>query len=60
MADLPFNLSLTETEKEARSQVKLPYVKDGCVVYIYYKPEHNSNQVLSHKQNFCKCWHCYG
>ncbi|XP_055867965.1 elongator complex protein 5-like [Biomphalaria glabrata] len=28
LAKLSFNLSLTETEKEARSQVKLPYIKD--------------------------------
>ncbi|XP_059163650.1 elongator complex protein 5-like [Physella acuta] len=46
MADLPFNLSLTETEKEARSQVKLPYVKDGSgdenvtsVGRIIYQPD---------------------
>lgn len=26
---LPFNLSLTDAEKDARSKVKLPYLKDG-------------------------------
>ncbi|XP_046579631.1 elongator complex protein 5-like isoform X1 [Haliotis rubra] len=28
-ANLPFNLSLTDSEKAARSQVKLPYIKDN-------------------------------
>ncbi|CAG5136616.1 unnamed protein product [Candidula unifasciata] len=42
---LPFNLSLTDAEKDARSKVKLPYLKDGSgdseasSGRIFYQPD---------------------
>lgn len=47
-ADLSFNLRLTDSEKQARSQVRLPYTLDNEQKAVQLDPSSGSGQIIYH------------